>query len=212
MPRFRVTFRKTVYDATGHAHDICQRIVEVEARDCGSARDAAIACFCDRERITHWLNHADTWRSRRPSNRLPIAPCWMAGRGARPDGAGRRGVPRTVEAWFQQRRKAPPWPRRGSTQFLQGPLPCPSFVSTPGKGTGRCWLSCLAQNHQGGVSRNGCQFLCVGVAFFRARFTKPGSPEPTPGGPPPTAGPLDGEASRDTAGPGPILLETMNNL
>ena len=59
MPRFRVTFRKTVYDATGHAHDICQRIVEVDAHDCSSAQSAAIACFCDRERITHWLNHAD---------------------------------------------------------------------------------------------------------------------------------------------------------
>ena len=59
MPRFRVTFRKVVYDNTGHAHDICQRIVEVDARDSGSARGAAIECFCDRERITHWLNHAD---------------------------------------------------------------------------------------------------------------------------------------------------------
>ena len=84
MPRFRATFRKTVYDATGHAHDICQRIVEVEARDCGSARDAAIACFCDRERITHWLNHADD---------MEIAPAEQSPADrAMPDGRTRRAA------------------------------------------------------------------------------------------------------------------------
>ncbi len=59
MPRFRVTFRKIVYDDTGHARDICQRTVEVDARDSDSAQASAIDCFCDLERITSWLNHAD---------------------------------------------------------------------------------------------------------------------------------------------------------
>ena len=59
MPRFRVTFRKIVYGNTGQACDICQRIIEVDARDSSAAEDAAIACFCDLENVTDWLNHAD---------------------------------------------------------------------------------------------------------------------------------------------------------
>ncbi len=59
MPRFRIAFRKVVYGDTGHAHTICQRIVDVEARDRGSAQAAAIQSFCDLENITDWLNHAD---------------------------------------------------------------------------------------------------------------------------------------------------------
>ncbi len=59
MARFRVTFRKIVYGNTGQVRDICQRVVEVDARDAGSAEAAAIDCFCDLEHITHWLNHAD---------------------------------------------------------------------------------------------------------------------------------------------------------
>jgi hypothetical protein len=59
MPRFRVTFRKIVYGNTGHACAICQRVVDVDARDFGSAQVAAIARFCDLETIDNWLNHAD---------------------------------------------------------------------------------------------------------------------------------------------------------
>ena len=59
MPQFRVTFLKLVYGNTGHACTICQRIVDVEARDAGSAQATAIECFCYLESITDWLNHAD---------------------------------------------------------------------------------------------------------------------------------------------------------
>ena len=59
MPRFRVTFRKIVYGNTGHACAICQRIVDVDAHDIGSAQTAAIERFCDLETINNWLNHAD---------------------------------------------------------------------------------------------------------------------------------------------------------
>ncbi len=59
MTRFRVTFRKLVYGNTGHPCDICQRIVEVDARDSGAAEAAAIAYFCEMENVTDWLNHAD---------------------------------------------------------------------------------------------------------------------------------------------------------
>ena len=59
MPRFRVTFRKMVYSDTGHACAICQRIVDVEARDSGSSQATAVQYFCDRENITNWLGHAD---------------------------------------------------------------------------------------------------------------------------------------------------------
>ena len=76
MPRFRVTFRKIVYDDTGHARAICQRIVEVEERDDASAQATAMQRFCDLESVTSWLNHAD-WMEiarvdqllARPSNR-----------------------------------------------------------------------------------------------------------------------------------------------
>ena len=59
MPQFRVTFRKIVYGNTGHASDICQRIVAVDACDSGSAEAAAIDCFCEKEHIANWLDHAD---------------------------------------------------------------------------------------------------------------------------------------------------------
>ena len=75
MPRFRVTFRKVVYGDTGLARAICQRIVEVDARDTGSAQAAAIERFCDLETTTCWLDHAD-WmeiaRVRRAVARPPV--------------------------------------------------------------------------------------------------------------------------------------------
>ncbi len=59
MPRFRVTFRKIVYGNTGHPCEICQRIVDVNARDSTSAETAAIESFCDLESVANWLDHAD---------------------------------------------------------------------------------------------------------------------------------------------------------
>ena len=59
MPRFRVTFRKIVYGDMGLARAICQRIVDVDARDAGSAEAAATRRFCDLETTTCWLDHAD---------------------------------------------------------------------------------------------------------------------------------------------------------
>jgi hypothetical protein len=69
MPRFRVTFRKVVYDNTGHARAICQRIVEVEERDSAAAQATAMQRFCDLENVTNWLNHAD-WMEVARDNRM----------------------------------------------------------------------------------------------------------------------------------------------
>ena len=59
MPRFCVTFLKVVYGSTGHACTICQRIVEVEACDMGSAQTTAAQHFCGLEKVGNWLDHAD---------------------------------------------------------------------------------------------------------------------------------------------------------
>ena len=59
MPQFRICFRKIVYDDTGHAHSICQRTIDVDARNLGQAQAIAIARFCELERTAAWLNHAD---------------------------------------------------------------------------------------------------------------------------------------------------------
>ena len=77
MPRFRIAFRKVVYGDTGHAHTICQRIVEVDARDKNSAEAAAVQSFCALEHVTDWLNHAD-WMETAPADAL------MAGASAAP--------------------------------------------------------------------------------------------------------------------------------
>jgi hypothetical protein len=81
MPHFRITFRKIVYGDTGRACTICQRIVEVEARDSASAQAAAMQSFCDLEGITDWLHHAD-WME---IERLQRTPAYRAigDRGAR---------------------------------------------------------------------------------------------------------------------------------
>ena len=73
MPRFRVTFRKVVYDDTGHARAICQRIVEVEEHDDASAQATAMQRFCDLENVTNWLNHAD-WMEIARVNQLLARP------------------------------------------------------------------------------------------------------------------------------------------
>lgn len=73
MPRFRVTFRKIVYDNTGHARTICQRIVEVEARGSGSAQATAIGHFCQMENIANWLEHAD-WMETARLDPMPVRP------------------------------------------------------------------------------------------------------------------------------------------
>lgn len=59
MPRFSVTFLKVVYGSTGHACTICQRVVEVKARDMGAAQTAAAQRFCGLENVGNWLDHAD---------------------------------------------------------------------------------------------------------------------------------------------------------
>lgn len=59
MPRFCVTFRKIVYGSTGHARTICQRIIEVEARDVDAAQTTATERFCGLEKVGNWLDHAD---------------------------------------------------------------------------------------------------------------------------------------------------------
>ena len=59
MSQFRVTFLKLVYGDTGHACEICQRTVDVEARDRASAKETATRCFCDLENVMNWSIHAD---------------------------------------------------------------------------------------------------------------------------------------------------------
>ncbi len=82
MPRFRVTFCKVVYGNTGHAHTICQRIVEVEAHDRSAAEAAAIVSFCDLENITNWLYHAD-WMEVARANPVLTRPSIGDGRAQR---------------------------------------------------------------------------------------------------------------------------------
>ena len=153
MPRFRVTFRKVVYGDTGQARAICQRIVDVEAGDAevgAGGRHAAVLRPGKRQRLAQprrldggRASHGASAHRAAAAGRLTVS-------------AGERRTRRTL-----RQREAPPWPRRGSTHLLQGPRPCPSFVSTPGKGNGPLLPLHLAQKHQGGVSRHGCQFLCT---------------------------------------------------
>ena len=82
MARFRVAFRKVVYGNTGHAHTICQRIVDVDARDKGAAEAAAIQSFCHLENIKDWLNHAD-WMEIAPAGRPQADPAIGHGRARR---------------------------------------------------------------------------------------------------------------------------------
>lgn len=67
MPRFRVTFRKIVYGNTGHARTICQRTLDVEARDYASLQASAMQGFCALEKTANWLDHAD-WMEITPAD------------------------------------------------------------------------------------------------------------------------------------------------
>jgi len=59
MPRYRVSFFKTVYGDTGREAAICQRAVEVEAASAEAALEPARALFCKLEDIRHWSIRSD---------------------------------------------------------------------------------------------------------------------------------------------------------
>jgi hypothetical protein len=59
MPRFRVTFFKTVCGDTGNEMRACQRAVEVEAQNAEAALEPARALFCKLEHIGHWSFRSD---------------------------------------------------------------------------------------------------------------------------------------------------------
>ena len=59
MPRYRVTFLKTVCGGTGREATVCQRAVEVDAENAEAALEPARALFCKLEQIRHWSFRAD---------------------------------------------------------------------------------------------------------------------------------------------------------
>ena len=59
MPRYRVTFFKTVCGDTGHEAAVCQRAVEVDAENAEAALEPARALFCNLEQIRHWSVRSD---------------------------------------------------------------------------------------------------------------------------------------------------------
>jgi hypothetical protein len=59
MPRYRVTFFKTVCGDTGHETSVCQRAVEVDAESAEAALEPARALFCNLEQIRHWSFRSD---------------------------------------------------------------------------------------------------------------------------------------------------------
>jgi hypothetical protein len=59
MPRYRVSFFKTVCGDTGNEAAVCQRAVEVEAENAEAALEPARALFCKLEEIRHWSIRSD---------------------------------------------------------------------------------------------------------------------------------------------------------
>lgn len=78
MPRYRVTFFKTVCGDTGHETSACQRAVEVDAESAEAALEPARALFCKLEQIRHWSFRSDACAA----EEIPIAPA-HAGKNAR---------------------------------------------------------------------------------------------------------------------------------
>lgn len=59
MARYVAKFMKDVLGDNGHEAEICQRVIEVNAPDKERAAALAKVKFCEAERLTDWLIHAD---------------------------------------------------------------------------------------------------------------------------------------------------------
>jgi hypothetical protein len=53
---------KDVLGKSGHAAEICQRSIEIEAPSRGHAAELAKIKFCETEKVKDWLLHADRVR------------------------------------------------------------------------------------------------------------------------------------------------------
>lgn len=60
MALYRVRFIKTVSDATGHEHRMCQREFDIEAETREDAIEEAKDRFSSAEQSSHWSLRADT--------------------------------------------------------------------------------------------------------------------------------------------------------
>ena len=76
MPRYRVTFFKTVCGDTGRETSVCQRAVEVDAESPEAALEPARALFCKREQIGHWSFRSDACAT----EEVPILPAHTRGK------------------------------------------------------------------------------------------------------------------------------------
>ena len=70
MPRYRVTFFKTVCGDTGREMSVCQRAVEVDAESAEAGLEPARALFCNLEQIRHWSFRSDACAT----DEVPILP------------------------------------------------------------------------------------------------------------------------------------------
>jgi hypothetical protein len=59
MTRYIARFMKNVLGENGHEAEICQRTIEVEAKNRVGATDAAKVKFCETENVKDWCLRAD---------------------------------------------------------------------------------------------------------------------------------------------------------
>jgi hypothetical protein len=64
MPAYRVRFLKRVVDGRGRERQICQRVVEVQAKSLEAALGPARELFCSLERIPHWSIRSDSYEAK----------------------------------------------------------------------------------------------------------------------------------------------------
>ena len=72
MPRYCVTFLKTVCNDRGDERRICQRTLEVESAGEDAAIKLAKQLFCFREKISDWSLRSDSYEVNGP--RLSLHP------------------------------------------------------------------------------------------------------------------------------------------
>jgi hypothetical protein len=59
MARYIARFMKYVLGENGHEAEICQRLIEIEAKNQAGATDAAKIKFCETENVKEWFLRAD---------------------------------------------------------------------------------------------------------------------------------------------------------
>jgi len=59
MARYIARFMKDVLGENGHEAEICQRLIEIEAKNQAGAADAAKIKFCETENVKEWFLRAD---------------------------------------------------------------------------------------------------------------------------------------------------------